>query len=287
MLRLAAQAERRELAAKVRRHAAEERGQRTIDEQRHASLARAGRRVGRNDLRGDRIDVGELGLAQERSARLAWRFLGALRRVRRCCDLGQVERQPRPAQRRPLRAETCAASNRHRLPCSHALAAACLQVMLQSPGNRNGPAGTRHAQGLAIVGALPSRRALPAAQPWNLCAQVFLKHRERTIELSRCARYGDDPCPRDPGPARAGRRRPLPLPPQQQPPKPEPTEVTATHLERREIPSFSESREARIAEAAYWRAERRGFTAGQELDDWLAAEKEVDGATSRNAPRRR
>ena len=53
--------------------------------------------------------------------------------------------------------------------------------------------------------------------------------------------------------------------------------VTATQLERREIPSFSENREARIAEAAYWRAERRGFGAGQELDDWLAAEKEVDG----------
>ncbi len=62
----------------------------------------------------------------------------------------------------------------------------------------------------------------------------------------------------------------------QQPPKPEPGEVTAAHLERREIPSFSESREARIAEAAYWRAERRGFVAGQELDDWLAAEREVD-----------
>lgn len=54
------------------------------------------------------------------------------------------------------------------------------------------------------------------------------------------------------------------------------TEVTDTRLERREIPSFSESREARIAEAAYWRAERRGFTAGQELDDWLAAEREID-----------
>jgi hypothetical protein len=57
------------------------------------------------------------------------------------------------------------------------------------------------------------------------------------------------------------------------------TEVTGANLERREIPSFSESREARIAEAAYWRAERRGFVAGQELDDWLAAEKEVDGDT--------
>jgi hypothetical protein len=68
-----------------------------------------------------------------------------------------------------------------------------------------------------------------------------------------------------------------PTPPAAAPAAPrEPTEVTATRLERREIPSFSESRAARIAEAAYWRAERRGFAAGQELDDWLAAEREVD-----------
>ena len=32
----------------------------------------------------------------------------------------------------------------------------------------------------------------------------------------------------------------------------------------------------RIAQAAYFRAERRGFTPGCELDDWLAAEKEID-----------
>jgi Protein of unknown function (DUF2934) len=56
-------------------------------------------------------------------------------------------------------------------------------------------------------------------------------------------------------------------------------EVTGATLERREIPSFSESREARIAEAAYWRAERRGFSSGHELDDWLEAEREIDGAT--------
>jgi Protein of unknown function (DUF2934) len=31
-----------------------------------------------------------------------------------------------------------------------------------------------------------------------------------------------------------------------------------------------------IAEAAYLRAERRGFTPGYEVEDWLAAEKEVD-----------
>ena len=64
------------------------------------------------------------------------------------------------------------------------------------------------------------------------------------------------------------------------------TEVTVANLERREIPSFSESREARIAEAAYWRAERRGFTSGQELDDWLAAEKEVDGDLATQPTRR-
>ncbi len=31
-----------------------------------------------------------------------------------------------------------------------------------------------------------------------------------------------------------------------------------------------------IAEAAYLRAERRGFTSGDPVDDWLAAEREVD-----------
>lgn len=82
-----------------------------------------------------------------------------------------------------------------------------------------------------------------------------------------------------------GRTKQKTAPPAPQPPPPtNPTEVTATHLERREIPSFSESREARIAEAAYWRAERRGFTAGQELDDWLAAEKEVDEDLAKRQP---
>jgi hypothetical protein len=31
-----------------------------------------------------------------------------------------------------------------------------------------------------------------------------------------------------------------------------------------------------IARAAYFRAEKRGFKAGHELEDWLAAEAEVD-----------
>jgi hypothetical protein len=34
------------------------------------------------------------------------------------------------------------------------------------------------------------------------------------------------------------------------------------------------------AEAAYYRAERRGFAPGRELDDWLAAETEIERATA-------
>jgi hypothetical protein len=33
-----------------------------------------------------------------------------------------------------------------------------------------------------------------------------------------------------------------------------------------------------IAEAAYYRAQRRGFAPGAELQDWLAAEAEIDHA---------
>lgn len=37
-----------------------------------------------------------------------------------------------------------------------------------------------------------------------------------------------------------------------------------------------EVRRAMIAEAAYYHAERRGFAPGDELEDWLQAEAEVD-----------
>ena len=53
-------------------------------------------------------------------------------------------------------------------------------------------------------------------------------------------------------------------------------DITDTSLQHREFHSLSDSREARIAEEAYWRAERRGFTPGHELDDWLEAERQVD-----------
>lgn len=45
---------------------------------------------------------------------------------------------------------------------------------------------------------------------------------------------------------------------------------------RTATPHFPENRIASIAEAAYFRAEKRGFEAGHELEDWLAAEADVD-----------
>jgi hypothetical protein len=44
-----------------------------------------------------------------------------------------------------------------------------------------------------------------------------------------------------------------------------------------------EKRAALIAEAAYFRAEKRGFAPGNEAEDWLAAEQEVDAALMRAA----
>jgi hypothetical protein len=38
----------------------------------------------------------------------------------------------------------------------------------------------------------------------------------------------------------------------------------------------ADRRRALIAEAAYMRAEGRGFAAGHEVEDWLAAEAEID-----------
>jgi hypothetical protein len=42
------------------------------------------------------------------------------------------------------------------------------------------------------------------------------------------------------------------------------------------VADFPNKYEAMIAEAAYYKAERRGFAPGQELDDWNAAADEVE-----------
>jgi hypothetical protein len=49
--------------------------------------------------------------------------------------------------------------------------------------------------------------------------------------------------------------------------------------------SLMDQRKRRIREAAYFKAERRGFAPGHDLDDWIEAEQEVDAA-SRPLPRR-
>jgi hypothetical protein len=53
-------------------------------------------------------------------------------------------------------------------------------------------------------------------------------------------------------------------------------DVTAAHTRT------AKRRYERIAEAAYRRAERRGFASGAEVDDWLAAEREYDAADALN-----
>jgi hypothetical protein len=58
-------------------------------------------------------------------------------------------------------------------------------------------------------------------------------------------------------------------------------QITKSNLQQRDLPSLSDNREARIAERAYWRAERRGFEPGHELEDWLHAEREIDSQENR------
>lgn len=43
-----------------------------------------------------------------------------------------------------------------------------------------------------------------------------------------------------------------------------------------------DERLAMIAESAYYRAERRGFMPGYDLEDWLAAEAEIDTLLARD-----
>ena len=49
-------------------------------------------------------------------------------------------------------------------------------------------------------------------------------------------------------------------------------------LMREQQPGSRTERHAMVARAAYFRAEKRGFAPGHELDDWLAAEAEIDRA---------
>ena len=69
-----------------------------------------------------------------------------------------------------------------------------------------------------------------------------------------------------------------PLPPMSEPARPgiiaEMASQIATHR-----PVDAKAKQAMIAEAAYYRAEKRGFAPGHDLDDWLAAEALIDVVT--------
>jgi hypothetical protein len=54
---------------------------------------------------------------------------------------------------------------------------------------------------------------------------------------------------------------------------PRPLRITSTDESGRTV---SESRHERIAEAAYYLAEKRGFEPGKELEDWREAESRID-----------
>jgi hypothetical protein len=49
------------------------------------------------------------------------------------------------------------------------------------------------------------------------------------------------------------------------------------HVNGQSPVSETSERLDRIAEAAYYSAERRGFAPGHEVEDWLEAEKKIDG----------
>lgn len=67
-----------------------------------------------------------------------------------------------------------------------------------------------------------------------------------------------------------------------EPARAETAPAPAGTLPEREIevgpPEPSPELRGRIAEAAYYRAQRRGFAPGREMEDWLEAEREVGGA---------
>ena len=70
-----------------------------------------------------------------------------------------------------------------------------------------------------------------------------------------------------------------------QPPKPTPEqlkkspEANATNSHAKGVPQPDPRiRYESISRAAYARAEKRGFTPGQELDDWVQAEAEYDSS---------
>lgn len=54
----------------------------------------------------------------------------------------------------------------------------------------------------------------------------------------------------------------------------------ASHMAKTLVEAREAARHAEISRDAYYRAERRGFEPGYELEDWLAAEAAIDAVES-------
>lgn len=67
--------------------------------------------------------------------------------------------------------------------------------------------------------------------------------------------------------------------------KPALSDTTSSETEMAEQFMAGEDRYRMIAEAAYFRAEQRGFIPGNEFDDWLAAELEIDALLEQDLDR--
>jgi hypothetical protein len=61
------------------------------------------------------------------------------------------------------------------------------------------------------------------------------------------------------------------------------TAIPANDEQRGKDTAGEEARRERIAVAAYYIAERRGFAGNNELDDWLDAEKSIEGISAADA----
>lgn len=78
--------------------------------------------------------------------------------------------------------------------------------------------------------------------------------------------------PRTTDPAAAVKK----APPKRRAPRVKAKEGTVAVAVAARVEISEEARRAMISEAAYLRSERRGFVPGHDLEDWLAAEAEVD-----------
>lgn len=60
-----------------------------------------------------------------------------------------------------------------------------------------------------------------------------------------------------------------------------PAHTITTGREAPPASGFAQERHRLIAEAAYYRAQARGFAPGGEMDDWIQAEAEIDHVLAR------